>query len=146
MTDMQAAIGCAQFEKLPAFIARRRHNFQFLYERLQPAEKFLMLPAAAPQAEPSWFGFLLIVRDNAPFNRRELIEFLDARKIGTRLLFGGNLTKQPLYEDRQYRVAGDLTNTDRVMNGAFWIGLYPGLSEAMLEYSASSIVEFCARF
>ncbi len=146
MTDMQAAVGCAQFDKLPAFIEARRRNFGFLRERLQPVEKFLMLPEAAPQAEPSWFGFLMVLRDDAPFERRELIEFLEARRIGTRLLFGGNLTKQPLYQDTKFRVVGDLENTDRVMNGAFWVGLYPGLSDAMLEYSAASIVEFCARY
>jgi CDP-6-deoxy-D-xylo-4-hexulose-3-dehydrase len=146
MTDMQAAIGCAQFEKLPTFIEKRRTNFEFLYERLKPVEKFLMLPEAHPLAEPSWFGFLMIVRDDAPFERRELIQFLEARKIGTRLLFGGNLTRQPLYQNVNYRTIGDLKNTDRVMNGAFWIGLYPGLSEEMLEYSASSIREFCAKY
>jgi CDP-6-deoxy-D-xylo-4-hexulose-3-dehydrase len=105
-----------------------------------------MLPQAHPLAEPSWFGFLMLVREDAPFARRELIEFVDARKIGTRLLFGGNLTKQPLYQDVHFRVVGDLKNTDRVMDGAFWIGLYPGLSEEMLEYSAASIREFCAKF
>lgn len=150
MTDMQAAVGCAQFDKLPGFIATRQKNFQFLRERLQgeenPVEKFIMLPEAHELAEPSWFGFLMIVREDAPFARRELVEFLENRKIGTRLLFGGNLTKQPLYQDVEYRVVGDLKNTDRVMDGAFWIGLYPGLSEAMLEYSAQSIREFCARF
>jgi CDP-6-deoxy-D-xylo-4-hexulose-3-dehydrase len=146
MTDMQAAVGCAQFEKLPSFIATRKKNFRFLTERLREVEKFLMLPEAHPLAEPSWFGFLMIVREDAPFARRELIQFLDERKIGTRLLFGGNLTRQPLYQDVNYRTIGDLKNTDRVMDGAFWIGLYPGLSEEMLEYSTSSIREFCAKF
>lgn len=150
MTDMQAAVGVAQFEKLPGFIAARQKNFQFLRERLQGeengVEKFLMLPEAHPSAKPSWFGFLMLVREDAPFARRELVEWLEARKIGTRLLFGGNLTKQPLYQDVKFRVVGDLKNTDRVMDGAFWIGLYPGLSEEMLEYSAACIREFCAGY
>jgi CDP-6-deoxy-D-xylo-4-hexulose-3-dehydrase len=146
MTDMQAAIGVAQFEKLPVFTEKRRRNFEFLRGRLGEVEKFLMLPEAHPLAEPSWFGFLMIVREDAPFARRELIQFLEARKIGTRLLFGGNLTRQPLYQNVKYRTVGDLKNTDRVMDGAFWVGLYPGLSEEMLEYSASSMREFCAKF
>jgi CDP-6-deoxy-D-xylo-4-hexulose-3-dehydrase len=148
MTDMQAAVGCAQFEKLPGFIATRQKNFQFLRERLESesVEKFIMLPKAHELAEPSWFGFMMIVREGAPFARRDLVEWLESRKIGTRLLFGGNLTKQPLYQDVKFRTVGELKNTDRVMDGAFWIGLYPGLSEEMLEYSANSIREFCAKF
>lgn len=150
MTDMQAAVGVAQFEKLPGFIRTRQDNFQFLRERLEgeanQVEKFIILPKAHELAEPSWFGFLMLVREDAPFARRELIEWLESRKIGTRLLFGGNLTKQPLYQDVKFRTVGELPNTDRVMDGAFWIGLYPGLSNEMLEYSAQSIREFCAKF
>lgn len=148
MTDMQAAVGCAQFDKLPKFIETRRGNYAHLRKHLEDenVERFIMLPEAHPLAEPSWFGFLMVVREDAPFARRDLIQFLEERRIGTRLLFGGNLLRQPLYQGVPSRVVGRLENTDRVMNGAFWIGLYPGLTHEMLEFSAASISEFCARY
>ena len=102
----------------------------------------LILPEATPRSDPSWFGFLVTVRPNAPFARNELIRHLDERKIGTRLLFGGNLTRQPAYEHVPHRVVGDLANTDLVMNGSFWIGVYPGLTDEMIEYVLASFAEF----
>lgn len=143
MTDMQAAVGCAQLDKLPRFIQQRRQNFDFLYHQLEDLQDILILPQATPHSEPSWFGFLMVVREDAPFTRTELVQYLESQRIGTRLLFAGNLIQQPLYEGLNYRVVGDLANTDRVMNGAFWIGLYPGLTEEMLSYTTSVIREFC---
>ncbi|NER78914.1 MAG: lipopolysaccharide biosynthesis protein RfbH [Leptolyngbya sp. SIO1D8] len=145
MTDMQAAVGCAQLDKLPGFIEKRRQNFDFLYQSLQDLQDVLILPEPAPNSEPSWFGFLLAVKEDAPFTRNELVQHLESHKVGTRLLFGGNLIRQPLYEGLEYRVVGDLPNTDRVMQSAFWIGLFPGLTEEMLTYTASTIRAFCRK-
>lgn len=142
ITDMQAACGLAQLEKAARFIEARRTNFAFLKERLAGAEEFLILPEATPHSEPSWFGFPLTLRPEAGVTRVDLLRYLDQYKIGTRLLFAGNLTRQPYFQGRQYRVSGDLTNTDRVMNDTFWIGVYPGLSEAMLDYAATKIETF----
>jgi CDP-6-deoxy-D-xylo-4-hexulose-3-dehydrase len=148
LTDMQAAVGCAQLQKLDGFIEARRANFARLRTALADAQDFLMLPSpvSGKDYEASPFGFLMVVREDAPFAREALIRFLDERKIGTRLLFGGNLTRQPLYQGWNYRVAGTLENTDRVMHGAFWVGCYPGLTNEMLDYLAQSILEFCAQF
>jgi CDP-4-dehydro-6-deoxyglucose reductase, E1 len=142
VTDMQAAIGVSQLQKLPHFIAARKRNFQYLHERLKPFEDVLLLPEKTPGSEPSWFGFPLAVQEGAPFRREALIEHLDSRRVGTRLLFGGNLIRQPAYKDTHYRVVGDLAQTDFVMHNVFWIGLYPGLSEEMLDYMVSAIREF----
>ena len=143
MTDMQAAVGCAQLDKLPGFIDQRRQNFEFLSAQLQDLQDVLVLPQATENSEPSWFGYLLVVREEAPFSRNELVQHLEANRIGTRLLFGGNLVRQPLYQGLNYRVVGELTNSDRVMQGAFWIGLYPGLTEEMLRYTTATILDFC---
>jgi CDP-4-dehydro-6-deoxyglucose reductase, E1 len=145
MTDMQAAIGLSQLDKLPGFIAARRRNFERLYDGLKPLEEVLVLPESAPDAEPSWFGFPIGVREDAPFSRQEIIRELESNHIGTRLLFGGNLTRQPAYKDVEFRVIGDLKNTDYVMNNVFWIGLYPGLTEEMLDYTIDIIMAFVAR-
>ena len=110
---------------------------------MQDLEDVLILPKATHDSEPSWFGFILSVRSEAPFTRDELVQHLEKNLIGTRLLFGGNLIKQPAYKDREYRVIGDLINTDYVMNNTFWIGLYPGLTEDMLKYTASMMKDFC---
>ncbi len=142
LTDMQAAIGLSQLEKLPGFIAARRRNFQCLYDALEPLQEVLMLPEATPGANPSWFGFPIAVREDAPFTRDQLIRKLDASKIGTRLLFGGNLIRQPAYKDVKYRVVGDLKNTDFVMRNVFWLGIYSGLDESMLDYVADTIKAF----
>ncbi|HEX8834709.1 MAG TPA: lipopolysaccharide biosynthesis protein RfbH, partial [Abditibacteriaceae bacterium] len=148
LTDMQAAVGCAQLQKLDSFIETRRSNFRYLRQALAEVADVIHLPAPESTAEyeASPFGFLMVVKPDAPFSRAALIRYLDERKIGTRLLFGGNLVKQPLYAGWNYRVSGSLENTDVVMNGAFWIGLYPGLSHAMLDYAACSIVEFCSTY
>ena len=143
-TDMQAALGASQIEKLPKFIARRKENFQYLSAKLKPVEECLMLPEATPGSDPSWFGFPIAVRKNAPFNRDELIRALEEKKIATRLLFGGNLLRQPAYEGCQYRVIGELRNTDFVMNNVFWIGVHPGLTPEMLDFVASSMLTFPA--
>jgi CDP-6-deoxy-D-xylo-4-hexulose-3-dehydrase len=145
-TDMQAAVGVSQLKKLPGFIARRRENFASLYTGLKDLEKFLLLPEATPNSEPSWFGFTLAVRPNAPFTRDELVRHLDEKKIGTRLLFGGNLLRQPAYRDVPRRVIGDLKNSDFIMNNVLWIGVYPGLGEDRIGFVIQTIHEFCAKF
>lgn len=134
LTDMQAAVGVAQLKKLLAFIEARRRNFQLLYEGLSALQEFFILPEATPRSEPSWFGFPLAVRPEAPFTRNQVVRYLESHKIATRLLFGGNIVRQPAYHDVQYRVVGDLKNSDFVMNQVFWIGVYPRLSQRMLEY------------
>ena len=141
-TDMQAALGVSQIAKLPEFIEKRKANFATLTELLTPLSEYFQLPVAGKNADPSWFGFTLGVKPGAPFSRDQLTRHLDAKKIGTRLLFAGNLLRQPAYEGWKYRVVGELTNTDYVMNHVFWIGLYPGLTREMLEYTARTIAEF----
>jgi len=143
LTDMQAAVGVAQLERLPAFIDARRRNFATLHTGLRELDDVLVLPEPTPNSEPSWFGFPIMVREDAPFTRDALTRFLESRRIATRLLFGGNLVRQPAYQDVTYRVVGDLANSDRVMHGAFWIGVHPGLTEEMLAYMLESIGEFC---
>ena len=143
LTDMQAAVGCAQLDKLPDFIAKRRENFQYLFENLQDLQDVLILPEPNVNSEPSWFGFLLSVREDAPFTRNQLVQHLEVQRIGSRLLFGGNLVRQPAYEGLNYRVVGDLEHTDRAMRNAFWIGLFPGLTPEMLDYVVSVIHDFC---
>jgi CDP-6-deoxy-D-xylo-4-hexulose-3-dehydrase len=143
LTDMQAAVGVAQLERLPGFIAARRHNFDRLTAGLRALDDVLLLPEATPESVPSWFGFPILVRDDAPFTRDALTRFLESRKIGTRLVFGGNLVRQPAYKNVRHRVVGDLASSDRVMKNAFWVGLYPGLTEEMLAYTIESIADFC---
>jgi CDP-6-deoxy-D-xylo-4-hexulose-3-dehydrase len=142
---MQAALGVSQMDKLPEFIAKRKSNFAYLKKALQPLEEFLILPEATPNSDPSWFGFPIGVKQDAPFTRDQLTHALEAQKIGTRLLFAGNLTRQPAYVGWNYRVAGELTNTDYVMNNVFWIGVFPGLTEPMLDFIAGTAIEFVAR-
>lgn len=143
-TDMQASLGVAQISKLPEFIEKRKANFAYLRERLTDLEEFLMLPVAAKDADPSWFGFTLGVKKGAPFTRDQLTRALEARKIGTRLLFAGNLLRQPAYDGWEYRVVGEMTNTDYVMNNVFWIGVFPGLTTEMLDFMVATIHEFVA--
>ena len=133
-TDMQAAVGVAQLKKLPSFIEVRKQNFAYLKAGLKEVEEFFILPEATKNSDPSWFGMPLLVRETAPFSRNTLIDFLNAKKIATRQLFGGNLVRQPAYQNIPYRVPGELTNSDRVTNQAFWIGVYPGLTRPMLDY------------
>lgn len=142
ITDMQAACALAQLEKAPEFIQARKDNFAFLKERLQTCEEFLQLPEATPGSDPSWFGFPITVKEGSPVSRLDLTTYLDQKKIGTRLLFAGNLTRQPYMTSAKYRVSGDLTNTDNVMNNTFWIGVQPALSREMLEYVAVQIETF----
>ncbi len=142
LTDLQAAVGLAQLEKLPEFLQARRRNFGVLYELLRPLEEVLQLPQATPGTEPSWFGFPMAVRPSAAFSREALVRHLDSRRVATRLLFGGNLVRQPAYAGSDYRVIGDLGGSDFAMRNVFWIGLYPGLTPEMLEYSAACIREF----
>jgi CDP-6-deoxy-D-xylo-4-hexulose-3-dehydrase len=142
---MQAALGVAQLEKLPGFIAARRHNFNYLRQKLQSCEHKLMLPEATPGSDPSWFGFAIGVRQDAGLTRDQLVYELESKKIATRLLFGGNLLRQPAYEDSNYRVVGELPNTDYIMRSVFWIGIYPGLTEPMLDYMADTIEAFTSQ-
>lgn len=144
-TDMQAALGASQLIKLPEFIVSRKVNFHHLKSALAGLEEYLILPEATTHSDPSWFGFPIGVREDAPFRRGDLIRALEANKIGTRLLFGGNLLRQPAYQDCAYRVAGELRNTDFVMNNVFWVGVYPGLTAQMLDFVAKAIREFVVR-
>jgi CDP-4-dehydro-6-deoxyglucose reductase, E1 len=137
LSDMQAAVGVAQLEKLDGFIARRKENFNYLLEQLRPLEQYLILPEATPNSDPSWFGFPITVREDAPVSRNTLVQHLEKHKIGTRLLFGGNLLRQPAYKDIEYRLVGSSEQTDRVMNQTFWIGVYPGLTREMLDFIVS---------
>jgi CDP-6-deoxy-D-xylo-4-hexulose-3-dehydrase len=142
ITDMQAACGLAQLERLNDFINKRKENFNFLYKNLKELEEFVILPEPEKNSDPSWFGFPLSLRKNSQFNRNDLIKHLNSHNIGTRLLFSGNLTKQPYMKDVNFKVHGELKNTDFVMENTFWIGLYPGLSEDQLAYSSSIIKEY----
>ncbi len=141
LTDMQAAVGCAQLEKPPAFIKKRRENFEYLCRGLKPLEKFIILAEATPRSKPSWFCFPITVKESAPLSRNQLVQFLESRKIATRLLFGGNIIRQPAYKGIKYRKIGDLKESDRVMNQTFWIAVYPGLSEEALDYIIKTIHE-----
>lgn len=144
MTDMQAAVGVAQLKKLPDFIAARQRNFDRLLEGLRPYEEHLILPKPAPNSEPSWFGFLITVRPDAPFERNALIQHLEQHKIATRLLFSGNITRQPAYQHVDYRVVGELINSDLIMNQTFWIGVYPRLTDEMIDYVIETFGGFFA--
>ncbi len=142
LTDIQAAIGLSQLARLPNFIEARKKTFRYLYDGLKPYEDIFALPESGPDADPSWFGFPLLVRENAPFTRNALIQALEARRIGTRLLFGGNLVRQPAYRDIKCRIVGDLKMTDCAMRNAFWIGVYPGLSEPMIDHVLETFSAF----
>jgi CDP-6-deoxy-D-xylo-4-hexulose-3-dehydrase len=139
---MQAACALAQLEKAPAFIQLRKDNFKFLKERLSSCEEFLQLPEVAEGSDPSWFGFPITVRECSPVSRLDLTTYLDQNKVGTRLLFAGNLTRQPYMINAKYRVSGELTNTDNVMNNTFWIGVQPALTREMLEFTVGKIEAF----
>lgn len=142
VTDMQAAIGVEQLKKLPDFIEKRKKNFKILYDGLKKYEKYFILPEATANSEPSWFGFTLMVREDAPFNRADIVNHLEDNKIATRMLFGGNLLKQPAYENINHKVVGSLKNTDAVMNNMFWIGVYPDLTEEMLIFILKTFNDF----
>ena len=142
ITDMQAACALAQMDKLDNFIQARKDNFAYLRNRLISCEEYLHLPDPTPNSDPSWFGFLMTIRPEADVQRVDLLNYLDQNKVGTRLLFAGNLTRQPYMIGRNFRVSGDLTNTDLVMNNSFWVGVYPGLSQEMLSFIADKIENF----
>ncbi len=142
ITDMQAACGLAQLDKAPAFIQARKDNFAFLKARLKDCEEFLHLPEPTEHSDPSWFGFPITLKDNCPVTRLDLLTYLDQNKVGTRLLFAGNLTRQPYMIGANYRISGDLTNTDIVMNNTFWIGVQPALTREMLEFAAAKIESY----
>ena len=142
--DVQAAIGREQLKKIDGFVAARKANHARLVNFLKRYEEYLILPQATPHADPSWFGLLLTVREGAPLSRKELVDYLERHHIQTRQLFAGNLLRQPAFKDVEYRVVGDLTNTDRIMNDAFFIGVYPGLTAAMLDYVEGVFEQFFA--
>ena len=140
-TDMQAALGLSQLDKLDGFVEARKRNFAYLTKRLKGTPG-LILPKATKKSEPSWFGFPITLAADLPINREELLQFLDSRLIGTRLMFAGNVLRQPAYRNVDFRVVGDLTNTDIVMRRSFWVGTFPALTKSMLDYIADSILEF----
>jgi len=134
LTDMQAAVGVEQLKKLPSFIDARKKNFKLLYEGLKKHEKYFILPEVEKDADPSWFGFLLTVREGAEFTKSDIVKYLENNKIATRMLFAGNIIRHPSFKDVNYRIYGDLTNTDRIMHDTFWVGVYPGLTYEMINY------------
>jgi len=147
VTDMQAAIGCAQIEKLPDFIDARRRNWQMLREGVSGLSDRFVLPEATKNSDPSWFGFLLTVRKEAGFKRDDMVNYLESKKVQTRMLFAGNLIKHPCFDEMRkrnegYRVAGSLENTDRIMNDTFWVGVYPGMTEGMIDFMIEKIKEY----
>ena len=142
ITDMQAACALAQMDRLDGFVQARKDNFGYLRDRLRSCEEFLELPEPTPGSEPSWFGFPLTLREPANTRRVDLLTYLDQHKVGTRLLFAGNLTRQPYMLGRNFRISGELTRTDRIMNDTFWLGVYPGLSRPMLDYAAEQVETF----
>ena len=141
-TDMQAAIGISQLKKADGFIAKRRENHALLYAKMKALEEYFILPEVTEHANPSWFGFMLTIRDEVAVNRNKLVEYLEQQKIGTRLLFGGNLTKQPAYKNAGYRILNNLDNTDKIMNDGFWLGVWPGLTETHYDYIIDTIRTF----
>lgn len=140
-TDMQAAVGVSQMKKLSGFVQARRENFSYLRAKLKPFQASLLLPESTPGSEPSWFGFPITVKEDSPASRDQIVRALEAKKIGTRLLFGGNLIRQPAYRDVPYRTVGNLSNADRVMTNTFWVGVYPGLTRPMLDFMVDTIAE-----
>ena len=140
LTDFQAAIGVAQLKKLPGFIKKRKRNFNALYEFFKKYKKYFILPAWEPASDPCWFGFMVVVKKDAPFSRLEIVQYLEDHGIGTRNLFAGNLLRHPAYLKRKdYRVSGSLTNSDIIMNNGFWIGVYPGISHQMINYVMDTV-------
>ena len=143
-TDMQAAIGCAQLEKLSSFVERRKYNFKRLKKALDPVSDKLILPEAAPNSDPSWFGFLITCKDG--INRNALVNYIESHGVQTRMLFAGNIIKHPCFDELRkskcgYRVVGDLKNTNRIMNNTFWVGIYPGMTDTMIDYMAKTIID-----
>ena len=148
MTDMQAALGVSQLEKVETFIAARRKNHAFLADFFNKhgLDEHFLVQQATPGADPIWFGFLVTIRDGSFLSRDDVVQYLEEHKIGTRLLFAGNMTKQPAFKDVVYRISGDLDATDKIMNDSFWIGIWPGLGESELTYRAESIADMAHFF
>jgi CDP-6-deoxy-D-xylo-4-hexulose-3-dehydrase len=146
LTDIQAAMGVAQMDKLPGFIAARQRNFRWLYEGLQPYQDWLILPTWHPKAEVSWFAFPITVREEAPFTRRQLTRWLEERHIQTRLLFAGDIRQQPAYRDMPHRSVGELPNSQKVLHSSFFVGVYPGLDRPRIEYMLETLHTFFATF
>lgn len=145
-TDMQAAVGCAQLKKFPSFVQRRRYNFERLYRALECVQDKLILPVACENSNPSWFGFCITCRDGV--NRETVVPYIESKGVQTRMLFAGNLLKHPCFDQMResgegYRVVGNLTNTDKIMNNTFWVGVYPGMTDEMIDYMAKTIIEAC---
>ena len=145
VTDMQAAVGVEQLKKLPSFIDARKKNFKLLYDGLKKYEKYFIFPEVEEKADPSWFGFLLTVREGMGFTKNDIVEYLEDNKIATRMLFAGNITRHPCYKNANYRICDELTNTDRIMSDTFWIGVYPGLTGEMIQYILSVFDEIIAK-
>jgi CDP-6-deoxy-D-xylo-4-hexulose-3-dehydrase len=148
VTDMQAAVGCAQLQKLPSFIEARKRNWQMLRDKLSSLEELLILPEATAGSDPSWFGLMLTIRENRRIRRDRIVGYLESKGIQTRMLFAGNLVKHPCFDQMRrtgtgYRIAADLTVTDKIMHDSFWVGVYPGMSELMCGYMAETIAEAC---
>lgn len=150
VSDMQAAVGVAQLEKLPGFVEKRHENFVALYNGLKDLDQYFILPKATPNSEPSWFGFMITLKDGLKFTRNDLVQYLESHYIQTRNLFAGNIIRQPTFDtmvkDVHYRVIGDLPNTDKIMNDSFWIGVYPGMSQEGLQYVVKKIREFVKKY
>ena len=145
-TDMQAAVGCAQLKKFPSFVQRRRANFERLYKALECVQDKMILPAPVENSNPSWFGFCITCRDGV--NREKVVPYIESKGVQTRMLFAGNLVKHPCFDQMReakegYRVVGDLANTDKIMNSTFWVGVYPGMTDEMIDYMAKTIIEAC---
>ena len=145
ITDMQAALGLSQLARIEEFVAARKRNFAWLSQRLAPLADPLILPEATPGSDPSWFGFPITLAEDAEFRRLDLLTYLDQKRVGTRLLFASNLTRQPYFAGRNYRVSGNLDVADRITRDSFWIGVWPGLGEAALEHAAVALETFLGR-
>ena len=149
-SDMQAAVGCAQLEKFPSFVEKRKENFKKLYDGLSSLEEYFVLPKATPNSDPSWFGFLITLKDGVKFGRNDLVEYLEGANIQTRNLFAGNMLRHPMFDSleagKDYRVVGDLPCTDKIMNNSFWVGVYPGMGDEAIGYMVEKIKNFCAQY
>ena len=145
VTDMQAAVGCEQLKKFPEFVKRRKHNWSRLKNALIPAEDKLILPVPAENSDPSWFGFLITIKEDSGLDREKVVRYIESKNVQTRMLFSGNLIKHPCFDSIRgtdaYRVAGELTATDKIMKNTFWVGVYPGMTDEMIDYMAKTIIE-----